>query len=311
MSQAPTSTPLREIPHKWLAKWRGKGIPQLLLEELALHFVLLPIPGLEIGVKIVFKSLPDPETFFIEASAKSTSQPNTIRSAKELYIKAKQQAEIGNKVCAAHPFLQLFKRGDTELTEGFRRAVESIVNYTPDCRPRRNKKLTQQQIDEVTTLWVNLFQEINPLVRDLLRAYCSGGTTSFGGKPTLKSSPSKKAAQGPKKRSSTKNETRRRITLLARAFIGSSQRARGLSWWLLNLYRRGSSERIRAVVDQAFRRWDGTEIERPTGGLKAAYIAAGLNDPKDPDEYLKMHIQGWKARKRGLPRHRTKLVGDG
>jgi hypothetical protein len=62
-------------------------------------------------------------------------------------------------------------------------------------------------------------------------------------------------------------------------------------------------------VEQAFRRWDGTEIKRPTGGLNACYIAAGLDDSKDKD--VKRQIQGRKAIKRGLPKDRTKLVGDG
>ena len=309
MSEALTPTHLREIPQEWLARWGAKGIPRLLLEELALHFVSLPVPGDEIDVENILRRLPKPKTFSYESSAESTSQLKSIRSTEELYIMAKQQAAKGNRVCADHPFLQLCQRNDPLLTEGFRRAVEAIVDYTPDCRPRQNKKLTPQQIDEITALWKNLFQGIDPLATNLLRQYCSATTAPLGEKPASRRLSPKKAHQGPKKRSSAKNETRRRITLLARAFIGSSKRKRGLAQWLHDLYGRGTPERIRTVVEQAFRRWDGTEIKCPTGGENAAYIAAGLNDSKE--ECAKTQIQGRKAIKRGLPKDRTKLVGDG
>jgi hypothetical protein len=198
LSEAPTPTHLREIPQEWLARWGAKGIPRLLLEELALHLVSLPVPGHEIDVENILKSLPDPKTFSYESSAESTSQLKSIRSTEELYIMAKQQAAKGNRVCADHPFLQLCQRSDTLLTEGFRRAVEAIVDYTPDWRPRQNKKLTPQQIDEITALWINLFQGIDPLAINLLRQYCSVPAAPLGEKPASRRLSPKKHTKDPR-----------------------------------------------------------------------------------------------------------------
>jgi hypothetical protein len=237
-----------ELLRPWVEVWSERGLPRTLLTELGIHLLQQPVKDREMSAVAAFldrvieiqENEPDLEDDEAWKRAKAKeAKPLEDRTPREYQELGEQQAQMVVNTRENHPLLRLQAKKSEKwrLRAGLREALETLIDYRPDPRRKNTDK-------ETAAVWKHLLSTIDPLSRHSLEKFCGG--------------------------------SRNNIVLLLNAVIGVPSKQKGLLDLLHERFRDGSSERIRAVHDQAWLNADGKALPKGRGSIKAANIAAGL-----------------------------------
>lgn len=249
-----TSIDPKDLPlplPRWITLWADRGVPRRILEDLGLHLLQEPTSENELRAvmqlldRVIELQKEQPDLKFeqnLKRAAATKAKKTSTTSPADLEERGRQQAKKVSECRNNHPLLKLDASipNKGRLRSGLREALERLIQYRADPRRKNTDKASAE-------VWIQLLGTFDGAGRESLINFCKG--------------------------------SRLNVRFLLDAIIGVPHKRNGLLDLLAELFRDGSSERIRAVHDQAWLKANGKRLPKLRGSVKAADIAAGLQIP--------------------------------